>query len=137
MDFALSPDQELLRGTARVFLDEHVPPAAVRALWSDPRGERDDLWKELARLGWLGLALPEVHGGATLRLNAAGAFSLPGVQLFADGGAANTIVDGVGSPTLTFTGTNAITAVLQNPATATGISSSIASVAFGGAAGTA
>jgi alkylation response protein AidB-like acyl-CoA dehydrogenase len=66
VDFALSPDQELLRGTARVFLDEHVPPAAVRALWSDPRGERDDLWKELARLGWLGLALPEVHGGSGL-----------------------------------------------------------------------
>ena len=66
MDFALSPDQQLLHGTARAFLDEHVTPAVVRALWDDPLGERDDLWKEMARLGWLGLALPEVHGGSAL-----------------------------------------------------------------------
>ena len=66
MDFAFSPDQQLLRGAARAFLDEHVTPAAVRALWDDPRGERDDLWKEMARLGWLGLALPEAHGGSAL-----------------------------------------------------------------------
>jgi alkylation response protein AidB-like acyl-CoA dehydrogenase len=66
VDFALSPDQQLLRGTARAFLDEHVTPAVVRALWDDPRGEQDDLWKEMARLGWLGLALPEVHGGSAL-----------------------------------------------------------------------
>src|SRR5262245_2052223 len=66
MDFAFSQDQELLRGTARAFLDEQVTPAVVRALWNDPRGERDDLWKEMARLGWLGLALPEVHGGSGL-----------------------------------------------------------------------
>ena len=66
MDFALSPDQQLLRGTARAFLDEHVTAAVVRALWDDPRGERDDLWKELGRLGWLGLALPEAHGGSAL-----------------------------------------------------------------------
>src|SRR5262245_45768656 len=66
MDFAFSPDQDLLRGAARAFLDERVTPAAVRALWSDPRGESDDLWKELARLGWLGLALPEQHGGSAL-----------------------------------------------------------------------
>src|SRR5262245_14750861 len=66
MDFALNPDQELLRATARAFLDEHVTPAVVRALWDDPRGERGDLWKEMARLGWLGLALPEAHGGSAL-----------------------------------------------------------------------
>ena len=66
MDFAFSPDQELLRGTARAFLDEQVTPAVVRALWDDPRGAPDDLWKEMARLGWLGLALPEAHGGSAL-----------------------------------------------------------------------
>ena len=66
MDFAFSPDQQLLRGAARAFLDEHVTPAVVRALWDDPGGERDDLWKEMARLGWLGLALPEAHGGSAL-----------------------------------------------------------------------
>jgi alkylation response protein AidB-like acyl-CoA dehydrogenase len=66
MDFAFSADQELLRGAARAFLDERVTPAVVRALWGDPRGESDELWKEMARLGWLGLALPEQHGGSAL-----------------------------------------------------------------------
>src|SRR5262249_61488008 len=66
MDFAFSADQDLLRGAARAFLDERVTPAAVRALWNDPRGESDELWKEMARLGWLGLALPEEHGGSAL-----------------------------------------------------------------------
>jgi alkylation response protein AidB-like acyl-CoA dehydrogenase len=66
MDFAFSPDQQLLRGAARAFLDERVTPALVRALGDDPRGESDELWKEMARLGWLGLALPEAHGGSAL-----------------------------------------------------------------------
>ena len=66
MNFAFSEDQQLLRGAARAFLDEQVSPAAVRALWDDPRGERDGLWKEMARLGWLGLSLPEAHGGSAL-----------------------------------------------------------------------
>ena len=66
MDFAFNPDQQLLRGAARAFLDEHVTPAVVRALWGDPRGESDDLWKEMARLGWLGLAIAEAHGGSAL-----------------------------------------------------------------------
>ena len=66
MDFAFSTDQELLRSAARGFLDERVTPAVVRALWDDPRGESEALWKEMARLGWLGLGLPEALGGSGL-----------------------------------------------------------------------
>jgi alkylation response protein AidB-like acyl-CoA dehydrogenase len=32
----------------------------------DPQGASDAIWKEMARLGWLGLALPEDHGGSGL-----------------------------------------------------------------------
>src|SRR5881628_2579938 len=66
MDFALSSDQQLLKHSARAFLDEHCKPAAVRLLWDDPRGESDTMWKEMAQLGWLGLALPEAYGGSGL-----------------------------------------------------------------------
>src|SRR5262249_39501869 len=66
VDFAFSPDQELLRGAARAFLDERVSSAVVRALWADPRGSSDASWKEMARLGWLGLGLPEAFGGSGL-----------------------------------------------------------------------
>jgi alkylation response protein AidB-like acyl-CoA dehydrogenase len=68
MDFAFTPDQTLLRNSARAFLDEHCKPATVRRLWDDPRGESESLWKEMARLGWLGLSLPEEHGGSGLGL---------------------------------------------------------------------
>jgi len=66
VDFAFSSDQQLLKNAARSFLDERCPPAVVRALWDDARGAGDPLWKELAQLGWLGLALPEAHGGSGL-----------------------------------------------------------------------
>ncbi len=66
MDFAFTSDQQLLKNSARAFLDEHCKPATVRSLWDDPRGESEGLWKEMAQLGWLGLSLPEVHGGSGL-----------------------------------------------------------------------
>jgi len=66
MDFSFTPDQTLLKNSARAFLDEHCKPATVRALWDDKRGESEAMWKEMAQLGWLGLALPEEHGGSGL-----------------------------------------------------------------------
>src|SRR5882724_6211324 len=66
MDFSFTSDQQLLKNSARAFLDEHCKPAAVRLLWDDPRGESDTMWKEMAQLGWLGLSLPEAHGGSGL-----------------------------------------------------------------------
>ena len=66
MDFAFTSDQQLLKNSARAFLDEHCKPATVRLLWDDPRGESEAMWKDMAQLGWLGLALPEAHGGSDL-----------------------------------------------------------------------
>jgi alkylation response protein AidB-like acyl-CoA dehydrogenase len=66
MDFSFTPDQTLLKNSARAFLDEHCKPATVRLLWDDPRGESEGMWKEMAQLGWLGLSLPEEHGGSAL-----------------------------------------------------------------------
>jgi alkylation response protein AidB-like acyl-CoA dehydrogenase len=68
MDFSFTSDQTLLKNSARSFLDEHCKPAAVRLMWDDPRGESPALWKEMAQLGWLGLSLPEAHGGSGLGL---------------------------------------------------------------------
>src|SRR4029077_7084177 len=66
MDFAFTSDQQLLKNSARAFLDEHCKPATVRASWDDPRGDNDAMWKEMAQLGWLGLSLPQAHGGSGL-----------------------------------------------------------------------
>jgi alkylation response protein AidB-like acyl-CoA dehydrogenase len=66
MDFAFNPDQQLLKDAARAFLDAHCPSRVVRALWDDPRGESEAMWKDMAQLGWLGLSLPDTVGGAAL-----------------------------------------------------------------------
>ena len=66
MDFTFSPDQDALRDTVRGFLADQAPPSFVRAMMDDPRGVTDELWARLADLGWLGLLIPEEHGGSGL-----------------------------------------------------------------------
>ena len=63
MNFALSDEQELLRKEARNFLDTECPKALVRKLESSDPGYSPELWQKMAELGWLGLAVPEEHGG--------------------------------------------------------------------------
>ncbi|MBI4562634.1 MAG: acyl-CoA dehydrogenase [Candidatus Rokubacteria bacterium] len=66
MDFAFTPDQQLLRQSVRAFLAEEAPPKVVRALMDDPLGYSEPLWGEMAALGWLGLPFAEPYGGAGL-----------------------------------------------------------------------
>jgi alkylation response protein AidB-like acyl-CoA dehydrogenase len=63
MDFQPSETQTLLAGIARDFLTRHCPPTLVQKLAVDPRGFRDDLWKEMSALGWPGLLIPSALGG--------------------------------------------------------------------------
>src|SRR2546428_3918273 len=64
MDFGFSEEQEMLRKSARDFLAKESPMTYVRQMMEDDRGLRDDQWRKMAELGWLGLILPEEHGGA-------------------------------------------------------------------------
>jgi alkylation response protein AidB-like acyl-CoA dehydrogenase len=66
MDFGFSDEQDMLRQTARAFLEEHCPTTFVRQMMEDEKGYSVDLWKEMAELGWLGLAFPEAYGGQGL-----------------------------------------------------------------------
>jgi len=68
MNPAVRCDEEhaLLRTEARRWLDERFPIARVRALAESDSGEDAADWQELAALGWLGLCVPEKHGGAGL-----------------------------------------------------------------------
>ncbi len=59
-------EHALLRAEARRWLDERFPIARVRSLADSDSGEDPADWKELANLGWLGLVIPEKHGGAGL-----------------------------------------------------------------------
>jgi alkylation response protein AidB-like acyl-CoA dehydrogenase len=66
MDFGFSEEQEMLRKSARDFLAKESPMAYVRQMMEDDRGFRDEQWRKMAELGWMGLVLPEEHGGAGL-----------------------------------------------------------------------
>jgi acyl-CoA dehydrogenase len=66
MDFGFSEDQELLRSEVRKLLDEACPLSEVRKLQETPEGHSPELWKQLGELGWLGLIIPETHGGVGL-----------------------------------------------------------------------
>ena len=63
MDFAPTDSQQLLATIARDFLTKHVPPTLVQELALDPVGFREDLWSEMASLGWPGLLVPAALGG--------------------------------------------------------------------------
>jgi alkylation response protein AidB-like acyl-CoA dehydrogenase len=66
MNFGFTDEQELLRKTARDYLAESAPMTRVREIMEGPSGHSTELWKQLAELGWTGLALPEDFGGAGL-----------------------------------------------------------------------
>ncbi len=63
MNFDFSDDQKQLRDTARKFLAEKCPPKAVRAVIDGKAPYDRDLWKGLAEMGLLGVAIPEAYGG--------------------------------------------------------------------------
>jgi alkylation response protein AidB-like acyl-CoA dehydrogenase len=64
MNFDFSDEQKQLRDQARRFLSEKSPPKAVRAVLDGQASYDRGLWKGLAEMGFLGVAIPEEFGGA-------------------------------------------------------------------------
>ncbi|RJF75432.1 acyl-CoA dehydrogenase family protein [Rhodopseudomonas palustris] len=64
MNFDFSDDQKQLRDQARRFLAEKCPPKAVRAVLEGKADYDRELWKGLAEMGFLGVAIPEEFGGS-------------------------------------------------------------------------
>jgi alkylation response protein AidB-like acyl-CoA dehydrogenase len=63
MNFDFSDEQKQLRDEARKFLSEQCPPKAVRAVLDGKAPYDKQLWKGLAEMGFLGVAIPENYGG--------------------------------------------------------------------------
>ncbi|MDA9500633.1 acyl-CoA dehydrogenase family protein [Bradyrhizobium sp. CCBAU 11357] len=64
MNFDFSDDQKQLRDQARKFLAEKCSPKAVRVVLDGKAPYDKELWKGLAEMGFLGVAIPEEFGGA-------------------------------------------------------------------------
>src|SRR3954465_623938 len=64
MNFDFSDEQKQLRNEARKFLAEKCPSKAVRVVLDGKEPYDRGLWKGLAEMGFLGVAIPEQFGGA-------------------------------------------------------------------------
>ena len=64
MNFDFSDEQKQMRDEARKFLSEQCPPKAVREVLDGKAPYDKSLWKGLAEMGFLGVAIPEQFGGA-------------------------------------------------------------------------
>ena len=65
MALVLNEEQRLLQDTARDFLNSQAPVETLRKLRddSDPLGYAQDLWQQMAEMGWASIILPEAYGG--------------------------------------------------------------------------
>src|SRR6266571_1021193 len=64
MNFDFSDEQKQMRDAARKFLAEKCSPKAVRVVLDGKEPYDRELWKGLAEMGFLGVAIPEQFGGA-------------------------------------------------------------------------
>src|SRR5579862_1563795 len=68
MDIGFSEEQELLRDTARKFLDAACTTKFVRERMATPEAMTPEFWSQLAEQGWLGISFAEEDGGSGLGL---------------------------------------------------------------------
>jgi alkylation response protein AidB-like acyl-CoA dehydrogenase len=66
MQLALSEEQEMLRTMARDFLSDKLPKTAVKEIEESEAGYSAEMWREMAGLGWMGLAFPDKYGGSDM-----------------------------------------------------------------------
>jgi alkylation response protein AidB-like acyl-CoA dehydrogenase len=64
MSIAITEDHRALASTVSDFLGKHGVLPAARALLEAETEQLPAFWGELAEVGWLGLHLPEEHGGS-------------------------------------------------------------------------
>jgi alkylation response protein AidB-like acyl-CoA dehydrogenase len=62
MDLHLTPEQEMIRQTAREFADKELLPVAAH--YDEAQQFPYELWKKMGEMGFMGLMIPEEWGGA-------------------------------------------------------------------------
>jgi alkylation response protein AidB-like acyl-CoA dehydrogenase len=90
VDLSLTPEQEQLIGSAKAFVRAEVLPSLDGGVFPAGSARPDELWRQMAELGWFSLAIPEDRGGlagspldVAVLLEALGTGPVPG-PLFED-----------------------------------------------------
>jgi alkylation response protein AidB-like acyl-CoA dehydrogenase len=68
MNYNFTEEQEMLRASARDFLEKEYTESVISELEAGDLGYSPDIWKKIADLGWLGLVYPEQYGGVGMNL---------------------------------------------------------------------
>ena len=63
MDLSLNDTQQLIQDSARDFVRGACDRDVLLKLDREPAAVMDGLWRQMAELGWTGMALPEEYGG--------------------------------------------------------------------------
>ncbi len=63
MSYELNSEQQMLQDAAKNFLAQEVTTERVRKLEKSDTGFSQELWEQMAELGWMGLNIPEAYGG--------------------------------------------------------------------------
>ncbi len=63
VDTAFTEEQDMLKRSARNFVENECPPEYVREMWEKEKGITDEVWNKMAELGWMGLLVPEEYDG--------------------------------------------------------------------------
>jgi alkylation response protein AidB-like acyl-CoA dehydrogenase len=64
MDLSLTEQQELLKTTARDFMEREASKDTLLELEETESGYSDELWQKASDIGWLGMLVPEQYGGS-------------------------------------------------------------------------
>lgn len=68
MDIGFSDEQQLLRDTARKFLEGECPTTFVRRMMATDEACTPEFWRQIAEQGWIGINYPEADDGSGLGL---------------------------------------------------------------------
>ena len=103
MALAISDDHKALAEVVRDFADGNGLRALTRAMLGDPEADAGSVCKQMAGLGWLGLHLPEEHGGsgfglAEAAIVAEGLGTAPAPGPFLPTVVASAVISAVGTP---------------------------------------
>jgi alkylation response protein AidB-like acyl-CoA dehydrogenase len=74
MTYLLSEEEQMLRDSAKAFLEEKSPVSELRRLRDEgcKDGFRHAVWREMGDMGWNGIVIPEEYGGVDMGYTAAG-----------------------------------------------------------------
>ena len=72
MDLSLNENQEMLKNSAREFIQQEYPKEVLLDLDKRETSHTVDLWSKVAGIGWLGIVIPQEYGGEGSSLTDAG-----------------------------------------------------------------